>query len=155
MFKETNPAPDVGDELLASTHDLPRTVYFQANPHWTAGAQQAMRHLMSFARHYAEHGDHEVSGAALSALVNINQSYVEAKGKTFFGNPLLFDNPLSTDRFVNDTRAFCKSPETLSWRLCLGHYPLFVSLSCCWTPNRPLIGRIVGAPLPPREAGGL
>jgi predicted nucleic acid-binding protein len=27
--------------------------------------------------------------------------------------------------FLIKTRAFCKSPEKLSWMLCLGHYQLF------------------------------
>ena len=58
---------------------------------------------MSFTRRYAEQGDHEVSGAALSAIININRLYVEAKGKTFFTNHLLMDNPLTTDGFINDT----------------------------------------------------
>jgi len=51
-----------------STHDLIRTTFFQINNHWTDGAKRSLRHAMSFARRYAEHGDYEVSGAALNAV---------------------------------------------------------------------------------------
>jgi hypothetical protein len=103
LFEGTDSGRDVGDETVRSTHDLSRTVYFQANPHWTTGAQQAIQHAISYTRRYAEQGDHEVSGAALNAVVRINQGYVEAKGKTFFAHHLMVDNPLSTDTFINGT----------------------------------------------------
>lgn len=88
---------------LGSTHDLPRATYFRLNPHWTAVAQKAILHSISFARRYAEQGDHEVSHLALSAIVAINTAYVEAKGKTFFTAYPLFDNPLSRDGFITET----------------------------------------------------
>lgn len=88
---------------LRSTHDLPRVAYFRLNPHWTAVAQKTILHSISFARRYAEQGDHEVSNAALSAIVAINAAYVEAKGKTFFTTHLMFDNPLSRDEFITET----------------------------------------------------
>lgn len=88
---------------LRPTHDLTRTAYFQSNPHWTTVSRQAITHAISFARRYAEQGDREVSGAALSAVVVINAAYVKAKGKTFFGNYPMLDNPLSTDEFINET----------------------------------------------------
>lgn len=88
---------------LRSAHDLPRVTYFQLNPHWTAVAQKAILYSVSFSRRYAEHGDHEVARVALNAIVAINATYVEAKGKTFFANVLMFDNPLATDGFINDT----------------------------------------------------
>ena len=88
---------------LQSTHDVPRTTFFQLNPHWTAGSQQAMTHAISFSRRYAEQGDHEVSEAALSAVVAINAAYVATKGKTFFGTYPFLDNPLSSDAFINET----------------------------------------------------
>lgn len=103
LFERTDSDRDVREGIKRSTHDLSRVVYFQANPHWTTGAQRAVQHAISYARRYAEQGDHEVSGAALNAIVKINQGYVEAKGKTFFANYLLFDNPRSTDAFINDT----------------------------------------------------
>lgn len=103
LFEETDSGQDVADGALRSTHDLPRLLFFQHNPHWTTGAQRAIQHAISFARRFAEQGDHEVSSAALSAVVKINQGYVEAKGKTFFAHHFMFDNPLSTDGFINDT----------------------------------------------------
>lgn len=86
-----------------STHDLAHTTYFQINSHWTDGAKRAVRHAMSFARRYADQGDHEVSGSALNAVVVINAAYIEAKGKTFYANNPFVDNPLASDSFINDT----------------------------------------------------
>ncbi len=86
-----------------STHDLPRTTFFQVNSHWTDGARRAIRHAMSFARRYAEQGDYEVSRAALNAIVQINAMYIGTKGKTFYAYNPFFDNPLATDGFINDT----------------------------------------------------
>lgn len=95
--------PSTTSSLLDSTHDLARTAYFQINNRWTDGAKQAIRHAMSFARRYAEQGDYEVSEAALNVVVGINAAYIEAKGKTFYGNNLFIQNPLASDDFINDT----------------------------------------------------
>jgi hypothetical protein len=86
---------------LRSNHDMPRMVFFQANPSWTVVSQQAVAHAVSFARRYAEQGDYEVANNALLAV--INTKYVEAKGKTFFARHLIFENPQVTDAFINDT----------------------------------------------------
>jgi len=89
--------------LHSSPHDLTRTTYFQVNPGWTAGASQGVRYAVSFARRYAEQGDHEVSASAMNAIIAINGTYIETKGKTFFANQLMFDNQLTSDAFINDT----------------------------------------------------
>jgi hypothetical protein len=88
---------------LRSNHDMPRMVFFQANPSWTVVSRQAVTHAVSFARRYAEQGDYEVANNALLAVAVINTGYVEAKGKTFFARHLLFENPQATDAFINDT----------------------------------------------------
>ncbi len=88
---------------LQSAHDLQRVAFFQINPHWTASAQRAILYAISFARRYAEQGDHEVSRAALNTIVAINAAYVEAKGRTFFTSNPMFENPLASDGFINDT----------------------------------------------------
>ena len=85
-----------------STHDLSRAAYFQVNKRWTDGAARGVRHAMSFARRYAEQGDYEVSSTALTAVVAINAAYIEAKGKTFFANPALMEDPRSRDSFITD-----------------------------------------------------
>lgn len=103
LFKQTNSDREAEDRSVRSTHDLSRIMFFRANPHWTTGALRAIQHAISFARRYAEQGDHEVSGAALGAVVAINRGYVESKGKTFFGSHILIDNPFSTDGFINNT----------------------------------------------------
>jgi hypothetical protein len=87
----------------SSKRDLTRTAYFQVNREWTAGAQQGVRYAVSIARRYAEQGDHEVSAVAMNAIVAINAAYIETKGKTFFANQLMLDNPLTSDGFINDT----------------------------------------------------
>jgi hypothetical protein len=84
-------------------HDLPRVAYFQLNPRWTEGAKQAVRYAMSFARRYAEQGDYEVSALALDAVTAINVAYVQTKGRTFFTQEFMFENPLTSDAFILDT----------------------------------------------------
>jgi hypothetical protein len=101
---ETADSPEEIDETrLQSTHDMPRAIYFRVNPYWTAVSQQAITHLISFSRRYAEEGDHEVAAQALNAVLVINTAYVAAKGKTFFADQLIFHNPLATDGFINQT----------------------------------------------------
>jgi hypothetical protein len=84
-------------------HDLARVAYFQLNAYWTDGARQAVRYCVSFARRYAEQGDHEVSGVAMGAIIAINSAYVQTKGKTFFTYQFMVENPLTSDGFINDT----------------------------------------------------
>lgn len=87
----------------APQHDLKRTAFFQLNRGWTDGAQQSVRYAVSFARRYAEQGDYEVSAVAMNAIIRVNAAYVKAKERTFFANQLMFDNPLASDGFINDT----------------------------------------------------
>lgn len=94
---------DVTPSPTDSTHDLARTTFFQINNRWTDGAKQAVQHAMSFARGYAEQGDHEVSGASLNAVIGISAAYIDTKGKTFYANNPFIDNPLASDGFINDT----------------------------------------------------
>ena len=42
-------------------------------------------------------------GRALNAVVGINKSYIEVKGRTFYANNLFADNPLASDDLINDT----------------------------------------------------
>ena len=91
-----------------STPDLSRTAYFQINNRWTDGAARGVQHAMSFARRYAEQGDYEVSRSALTAVVAINGAYIEAKGKTFYANPPLMEDPRSRDPFITDTLEYMR-----------------------------------------------
>lgn len=95
--------PKTDSSPFDSTHDLSRTAYFKLSSQWTQSAQQAIQHAMSFARRYAEQGDYEVSASALNVVVRINAAYVEAKGKTFYTSHAFFENPLTTDGFINNT----------------------------------------------------
>lgn len=103
LLEHSKPQDAENERPLHSSHDLPRATYFQLNPHWTTFAQKAILHSISFARRYAKQGDHEVSGAALRAVIAITAAYIEAKGKTFFTNHPMFDNPLARDGFVIET----------------------------------------------------
>ena len=103
LFKQPKSDKEDSASSTRSTHDLTRVAYFQLNGHWTNEARVAITHAVSFARRYADQGDHEVSGAALAAIVHINASYIAAKGKTFFGHNVLLDNPISSDGLINDT----------------------------------------------------
>jgi hypothetical protein len=86
-----------------SQQDMAKVLFFRANPGWTSEAEQQVKHAGSFARRYSEVGDYEVSRAALGAIAAINREYVAAKGRTFFSHPGIFDNPLATDAFINET----------------------------------------------------
>ena len=86
-----------GGEPLRTFHDMARAAYFRVNQHWAAGARQGVQYAMSIARRYSEKGDHDMSPAALNAVVAINGAYIEAKGKTFFANNPFIANPLTTD----------------------------------------------------------
>ena len=93
----------VDDGSSRSSHDIARVTYFTLYPNWTSVAQQGIQYCISFARRYSEQGDHAVSQTALDAIVAINKAYVSAKGKTFFTDHYFFENPLSSDGFINDT----------------------------------------------------
>ena len=97
----TEPKQLVGSEFLQP--DMPLTLFFQANPTWTASTLQSLQYAVSYARRFAEAGDHEVTETALGAVIAINIAYVRAKGSTFFAQHLLIENPLITDGFVNST----------------------------------------------------
>lgn len=88
---------------LDSKSDVARATFFQNNAYWTAGAKRSISHAISFARHYAERGDYEVSSHALSVVLVVNAAYVRAKGRTFFAHSGIFEHPYATDDFLNDT----------------------------------------------------
>lgn len=102
LFKN-DPEQNNGDTLHQNNLDINRIAYFQINPHWTAKSLRAIQYAISYARRYAEIGDHEVSSAALNAIIAANRSYITTKGKTFFSNNPLIGNQLANDGFINNT----------------------------------------------------
>jgi hypothetical protein len=88
---------------FSTNHDIERATYFSANPYWTDGAKQGIRYAISIARKYAEDGDHEINGAAMNVILDINRGYVLAKGRTFFSNNGIIENPYASDTFITDT----------------------------------------------------
>ena len=102
LLKSRSDENESGHEQYSS-HDMERVAYFQLHPNWTQVAKTSISHCISFARRYAEQGDHEISEAALTTVIAINAAYIEAKGKSFFNNNLFIDNPLSSDDFISVT----------------------------------------------------
>ncbi|WP_143752342.1 DUF2254 domain-containing protein [Marinobacter guineae] len=92
---------ELGD--VRGEFDMYRLTYFQLHPNWTSSAEQAIYYCITFARRYAEQGDHEVSRVALNGVVAINSFYVKAKGRTFFSNNYFFENLLASDSFLLGT----------------------------------------------------
>lgn len=86
-----------------SQFDSARMTYFQLNRHWTQRGLQAISHAISYAQRYSEHRDYSVAKTSLDVIVAINSIYIKAKGKTFFANSLIIDNPLVTDILINQT----------------------------------------------------
>lgn len=83
------------------SRDIARAGYFALSPNWTGAAKQAISHAIAFARSYGLLGDYEVSRRALQSVVVVNDSYILAKGKTFFTLSMFGDSPESTDGVVN------------------------------------------------------
>jgi len=98
-----NAKTEEDDEEIRRKYDMDRFTYFQLNPYWTAPAEQAISYCITFSRRYAEQGDHEVSRVALNGIVAINALYIKTKGKTFFSNNYVIDNPLASDSFLMNT----------------------------------------------------
>ena len=86
-----------------TTHDWAQALLFRNTPDWDKSAKQKIQHAISLARRYAEQGDYDVSEYALVAIININKAYIDAKGKTFYADNLLFDNSLTHDEFITNT----------------------------------------------------
>lgn len=86
-----------------SSHDIPRFTYFKLNAGWDQNTRNNISHCISYTKRFAEVGDHEVSRVALEALVKINAKYIQIKGKTFFNNNPLLENPYSSDGVFNFT----------------------------------------------------
>ncbi|MBE9638284.1 hypothetical protein [Salipiger mangrovisoli] len=95
-------APQVG-EPEKHKFDTARLIFFQKNPSWTLEATKSVQYAVSFARRYAEQGDHEVSAAAINAILAINNAYISTKGRTFIASNPFADADLSTDAFINHT----------------------------------------------------
>jgi len=100
LFREPEPPRTPMEGKRANSK---RLAFFRANANWDAAVRQAIGHVTLYARFYSERGDHEVSFEALRSLVAINGVYIRTKGATFFGNNLMFENPLVTDGIINET----------------------------------------------------
>lgn len=83
--------------------DNSRRAILDANPKWDRFLRDAIEHAVAFARRAGERGDLEISATALDVVVALNERYIQVKGRTFFVNKVLFDNPQVTDGTINAT----------------------------------------------------
>lgn len=83
--------------------DTARRAIFDTHPDWDGFLRDTIEHAVAFARRAGEQGDLEISAAALNGVVALNRRYVQVRGRTFFANNLLIDNPLVSDRTINVT----------------------------------------------------
>lgn len=97
LFETQQSSAEASGRSVRVKRDVPRALFFRANAQWTGEADRVILQTISMARRFAEQGDYEISGAALSTVVGINQAYIAAKGRTFFPQVLLVDNPLTAD----------------------------------------------------------
>jgi hypothetical protein len=83
--------------------DAARMTFQMVNPHWTFEITRGIRQLVSYARLDGGPGNAEISANALAALVEVNQRYVGAKGRTFIANNPFVPDINATDGVVNET----------------------------------------------------
>ncbi|WP_222558875.1 hypothetical protein [Caenibius sp. WL] len=100
----------VGQEL-----DVNRRVILDASPNWDRVLRDTIEQAVAFARRAGEQGDLEISAAALKTVVSLNQRYIYIKGRTFFANNLLIDNPLVTDAIINSTLEALRRLKNIRW----------------------------------------
>ena len=93
------PSPGLGEGEIDSL----RLAIFGANPGWDRNLRTAIDQTIAFARRAGERGDLTISAAALNSVLTLNESYVQVKGRTFFANNLLLENPLVSDGTINLT----------------------------------------------------
>lgn len=84
-------------------YDARRLAFQQMNPAWTGELIRGIRHVIALTRRAADQADINSSGLAFSALIRMNELYVTAKGKTFFSNSPMIENPLVTDAVITET----------------------------------------------------
>ncbi|MFC1884659.1 DUF2254 family protein [Thermodesulfobacteriota bacterium] len=97
-----------GDYKGNSDLDIDKITYFQNLPNWTAVARRNIEYCVTFTRRHVERGDYETAGFALNAILAINAEYIKAKGKTFFSQNFLIDNPLASDGIINSTLEYLR-----------------------------------------------
>ena len=100
---ESEDGTELGSSPEGPIPDATRTVFFQINRHWTVRTSKNLQHAVSFARRYAEQGDYEIAGGALTSIIAINTAYIEAKGRTFYANHWLVQHRLAHDALITES----------------------------------------------------
>jgi hypothetical protein len=83
--------------------DWRRLKYLSLYSHWSVYTNQAIKQCISISRAYSGKGDVDIANQALSCVITINALYINFKGKTFFSQDGIIDNPLSSDSIFNST----------------------------------------------------
>jgi hypothetical protein len=87
--------------VIASNYDPSRVEFFRQNHLWTSKAKVAVSHVMAMHKGAIGRGDYEIGEAALYALVQINDAYILAKGRSFFSPNIFLNTSLEVDPFIN------------------------------------------------------
>jgi hypothetical protein len=94
--------------LIDSTLDTQRAAFMLQNNWGGAVVRRDLDHCMAVNGRTASQGDYQVADAALTALVNINALYIQAKGRTFFAENVFIQQPLATDPVINHSLELLK-----------------------------------------------
>jgi hypothetical protein len=86
-----------------ATFNAPKAHFFNLNNHWDDEARRAIEYATSYARRFAENGDHEVTKSAINGIMVINATYCAVKSGTFVGSNGFFEVQGTTDGFINTT----------------------------------------------------
>lgn len=87
--------------LIDSTLDTRRAAFMLQNDWGSVVVRRHLDHCFAANGRTASQGDYQVADDALTALVNINALYIQAKGKTFFPENGFIQQPLVTDPVIN------------------------------------------------------
>lgn len=94
---------DVSTEQPDNILDAERRAILDSIEGWDRPLQESIESVVAFARRSGLRGDFQISASALATVVKLNSRYIQIKGRTFFANNLLMDNPLVSDGTINQT----------------------------------------------------
>jgi len=105
-FSEMLPQVQPETNLKTSTGssvDTRRAAFMMQNDWGARFVITGIDHCIAVSGRAAQHSDYQVADAALKALVNLNVSYIQSKGKTFFSQNWFIEMPYANDPIVNQS----------------------------------------------------
>lgn len=87
--------------LMDSTLDTRRAAFMLQNDWGGVVVRRSIDHCISVTARSALQGDYQVADSALAAIFNINTTYIQAKGKTFFAENGFMEMPLAVDSVID------------------------------------------------------